>query len=157
MESSRDPVSEQHSFARAQCPGTGTKSGRGLALACFFFWHPLRNTVQGKNRSRSMASSGKPLGERQLAIPPEIKIYTPEWDAGGTKDHVGQGLHDHSYLPRQVNCSGKVMTPNGMPSISGNQATEISWKVRVPYIKRAFKIRWYKIKYGPEFRENNEK
>ena len=47
-----------------------------------------------------MASSGKPLGERQLAIPPEIKIYTPERDARGTNDHVGQGLLDHSYLPR---------------------------------------------------------
>ena len=47
-----------------------------------------------------MASSRKTLGERQLAIPPEIKIYTPKRDAGGTNDHVGQGLHDHSYLPR---------------------------------------------------------
>ena len=45
-----------------------------------------------------MASSGKPLGERQLAIPPEIKIYTPERDARGTNDHVGQGLHDHSLV-----------------------------------------------------------
>ena len=38
---------------------------------CFFvFWHPIRDTIQGKNRSRPVASSGKPLGERQLAIPP---------------------------------------------------------------------------------------
>ena len=65
-----------------------------------FFWHPIRDTVQGENRSRPVALSGKPLGERQLAIPPEIQIYTPDRDAGGTNDHVGQGLLDHSYLLR---------------------------------------------------------
>ena len=45
-----------------------------------------------------MASSGKPLGEHQLAIPPEIKIYTPERDARGMNDHVSQGLHDYFFL-----------------------------------------------------------
>ena len=49
-----------------------------------------------------MASSGKPLGERQLAIPPEIKIYTPEQDARGTNDQFGSSLLDHSYLPRKT-------------------------------------------------------
>ena len=67
-------------------------------FVCLFvvvFWHPIRDTIQGKKRSRPVASSGKPLGECQLAIPPEIRIYTPERDAGGTNDQVGQGLHDH--------------------------------------------------------------
>ena len=75
-----------------------------------FFWHPIRDTVQGENRSRPVALSGKPLGERQLAIPAEIKIYTP--DARGTNDHVGQGLHDHSYLPCQSpgSCSTQSCT-----------------------------------------------
>ena len=70
-----------------------------------------------------MASSGKPLGERQLAIPPEIKIYTPERDAGGTNDHVGQGLHDHSYLPHQasmITVTSRVRPPRSqLPPTSG--------------------------------------
>ena len=76
--------------------------------------HPIRDTVQGKNQSRPVASSGKPLGERQLAIPLEIKIYTPYQDAGGTNDQVGQGFLDHSYLPPASgdsisNCTRRVV------------------------------------------------
>ena len=46
-----------------------------------------------------MASSVKHLGERQLAISPGTKNY---WaGAGGTNEHFGTGLHDHSlYHPR---------------------------------------------------------
>ena len=44
----------------------------------------------------------KTLGECQLAIPPEIKTYIPERDAGGTNDHVGQGLLDHFFVVVQV-------------------------------------------------------
>ena len=53
-----------------------------ILIFFFFLWAPL-GCPSGEKQSRPMASSRKPLGERQLAIPPEIKIYTPERDARG--------------------------------------------------------------------------
>ena len=45
----------------------------------------------GEKRSRSMASSGKPLGHSSTDLCPGSKNYTPERDAGGTRDHFGNG------------------------------------------------------------------
>ena len=45
-----------------------------------------------------MASSGKPLGEPQLAVPPGPNIILLSGMREETNDHVGSGLHDHSYL-----------------------------------------------------------
>ena len=100
-------------------------------LFCFLFfvflWAPLR-CPSGEKRSRPMASSGKPLGERQLAIPPEIKIYTPERDARGYEwpsrfrppwsqsppARHSPGLQANWFLPEHLNPS--ALCTNNVPA-----------------------------------------
>ena len=54
-----------------------------------------------------MASSGKPLGEPQLAVPPGPNIILLSGMREVTNDQVGSGLHDHSFSIRLL-CSVSV-------------------------------------------------
>ena len=60
-----------------------------------------KDGVQGK----AVLASGlvcKTPGRTSTSHSPGYKNYTPEREAGGTNEHFGTGLHDHSYLPPQA-------------------------------------------------------
>ena len=57
----------------------------------FFFFLAPQGCTSGEKWSRPMASSGKPLGHSSTDLCPGSKNYTPERDAGGTRDHFGNG------------------------------------------------------------------
>ena len=76
-------------------------------MITFFFGGggPLVGTPSGEKRSRPMVSSGKPLGHSSTDLCPWSKNYTPERDAGGTRDHFGSG---RQCSPREVNTSAQA-------------------------------------------------
>ena len=77
-----------------------------------FFWGGASHKGY-RSGEKPVSASGfvrKTPGRTSTSHSPVIKIYTP--DARGTNDHVGQGLHDHSYLPCQSpgSCSTQSCT-----------------------------------------------